>query len=213
MNACNCNTVGTSVVRLDSLMRHMIPFVVGLPHPIALNMLRESYKDFAQRSGILEYNYSLDLFSGVQEYDIECMEGYLIFNTKEVFVNGTKLWSVLTSKNYRCGGISFVMPKPNRFFLFSTPSKNVEGGAQFIFSLVPDDCAINIPSEIATIWGEAIAYGAMSRAFGIPKQAWTDPREAKKYEMLYRQRTQEARALVNSRYSSGSVHAVGMRWI
>lgn len=169
---------------LDCLLRHVVPQVPSVPYEMALDSVREAYKEFARRTGLLEWRWRVPFQRGVSQYVIEPPEGYSVYSInlsrtqdREFvyrYVPDADYWYYYWGQTFRILG-------NNILELRTAPSKDYDYWYMTLV-LIPDDCAKDIPKEISDAYGRAIATGAVGYLLKTPGQGFTNVQLARDKE-------------------------------
>lgn len=186
MSGCNCVRVDTDRSQpLEHLLRHVATIVPEIPHEAALDMLRQKYINFAERTSLLVAHQKLPIQKSVREYDLIPPDGYMVFG-------------ILNVDDLRNGYIKF--PNVDRWFyswgrrfelignetirLHQEPTKDDEE-FRIALHLLPTECVDTIPNEIANPFGFGIAMGVVGHALSMPGKPWYNPQMARKQEVEF----------------------------
>jgi hypothetical protein len=175
MSGCSCVRVDVDATEpLENLLRFVVPYVPEIPYDLALDMLRQSYTEFARLTSLLVSHFDIPLQRDVRTYMLEPPEGYEVYgllNMAEGY--GTYLrypnpntWCFSWGQRFRMLG--------NTILEFDQAPSRDDIKRTIALHLLPTICADNIPTEISTPFGEAIAAGAQRRALEIPNKPWTN---------------------------------------
>lgn len=184
-------------IPLDSLLRHVATHLPELPYEVALDMVRERYKELARKSGAIRWYYELPIQKGVSEYFIDPPTGYEIYAVHSTGHPWTGRWHYWESPHhwniwwgYRMRAVS------NNHILFESPAVRDETDRYVLLTLIPSDCSDSIPAAVAGPWGRGIASGAVATALLMPSKAWSNPGLAQKHEIDFNRAVMGAKNLV-----------------
>lgn len=180
--------------QLDTLLRFVAPEVPQVPYEMALDMVREAYKEFARKSRLLGAVISLPIQRGVIDYDLDVPDGYDLFAVK-VGSHDRYCWREPSPHYwYNCCGYRYRMDGNSRVILADAPSRD---GTTFDLTVqvIPSDCAVEIPVAIAGPYGRGIAMGAVADMLEMPGKAWTNPRLAQMKRSRFNNTCAQGRAL------------------
>lgn len=184
-------------IELDSLLRHVAIQLPELPYEVALDLVRERYKELARKSGVLQWYYELPIQKGVVNYFIEPPEGYEVYGITDYghpfdrwfrWGESPHYWNI--AWGYRMRALS------NTQILFEAAPSRDETGRYIRATLVPTSCSVSIPAAVATPWGKGIASGAVASALLMPSKAWSNPNLAQKHEIDFNRAVAGAKNLV-----------------
>lgn len=151
----------TEYVRLDWLLRSVMPVAPGIPYELALDFARKNYANFARKSRVLRTEQTFDLQKGVDDYYFYAVSGFSVGQvfcvTREGFY--TNSYSVIDNKGVR---------------LHNKPSKDISGGLVVSLILHPISTSNQLPATLEQEYGSGIAEGIKSDVYRIPKKPWTD---------------------------------------
>ena len=191
MNAPNVTSLSKAdTTPLNTLLRHVIPFVPRVPHAMALDLLRQKYIDFSRRTRILCCKVITDYQAGVYDYQLEAPDGYEVYTVlgiPRMGWNGSIIWDK-----------RFDVVDNNRIYLHSAPSSDYRNGLQVYVTLLPTECVDYIPTSISIPFGQKIARGVVGDLLFLPNKDWTNAGLGRKYELDYERMILSARALAVS---------------
>ena len=175
MSNCSCVRVDVNATEpLENLLRFVMPSTPQIAYDLAMDMLRQSYTEFARKSNLLVSHFEISTQKDVREYVIVPPEGYEVYGLLGEAKDGNTYirypnpdtWFFSWGQRMRMVGNSMLVFQ-------DAPSRDaVKHGV--VLHLLPTVCATDIPTEISTPFGEGIAMGVVARALEMPKQAWSD---------------------------------------
>lgn len=175
MSGCSCVRVDMGAVEpLDNLLRFVFINVPEIPYDVAIDMLRQSYTEFAQRTSLLVSHFKLPIQKEVKDYILYPPDGYEIYGVLGVADNNA-LYLRFPSVDswYFSWGQRFKLIGNSVLEFADYPTRD-DIDRYIALHLLPTSCADDIPTEISTPFGEAIAMGAVRRALEIPNKPWTN---------------------------------------
>lgn len=172
--SCNCVRADVGATEpLENLLRFFTINAPEIPYDVAIDMLRQSYTDFARQTCLLVSHFDIPMQKDVRTYMLEPPEGYEVFGILGTDSNGTYLrypnvntWYFSWGQRFRLIGNSIIE------FEYGPSRDDIR--RTLALHLLPTTCADTIPTEISTPFGEGIAMGALRRALEIPNKPWTN---------------------------------------
>lgn len=198
--SCVCvGSNGEGMQPLEGLLRHVAFIVPELPHDLAMDMLRQAYIEFARRSSMLIAEVEVYVQKGVREYILEAPHGYDIFAIK----NAQFRWSISPDHFYYPNPHRWYYSHGNRYYIrsnneivfFEAPSCDGKKPHIFYAAVIPNECATDIPDEIAGPYGKGIAQKVVADALCIPNKPWTNPGLSQRYERDFNRTVMAAKNL------------------
>jgi hypothetical protein len=191
----SCCVNDSPTVPLDSLMRHMAIHVPEVPYVVALDLIRERFKELARKSSLLVAFVELPIQAGVNNYFLEAPEGYDIFSVKAAGHPMGWQWQHADAHHwFSSWGYRFWVKDNTEVVFDRTPSSD-ESERYLLLTVIPSDCATVIPVSVAGPYGQAIAAGAVADALRMPQKAWSNPSLAQTYELKFQRAAASAKAL------------------
>lgn len=199
---CGCVVATDNTEPLDNLLRHIAPSVPDVPYELMLDMLRQAYTEFARKTKLLMSQQELRIQRGVRNYTLEPPTGYEVFALLQADIMDAH-WSYTS------------FPNANYWYYFWGDKLYLDGNTQIVFQreptcdniqrvlalhLLPDACCDNIPKEISTPYGKAIAMGALADILDMPNKGWTNPQAAGRKRLEFNRAVQSgiAKHLTNN---------------
>lgn len=192
------NSVNFSeTIPLSELMRHIRPMVPQVPPPMALDLLRQKYIDFARRTRILASLIVQDQQAGVNDYRLEPPKDYQIYSIigKQQHSHRADTWGVRFFSELQQ---DFDVIDNNMIILRSTPSQDEISGMKIWVTLIPKSCISTMPVSIADPFGYDIAKGVVGELLHIPNKEWTNDGLSRRFELSYEKMLLSARSLAAS---------------
>ena len=125
-------------VPLNTLLRHVLPYVPKLPQAMALDMVRQKYIDFARRTRILCCEITKNYQAGVRDYYLEAPKDHSIYSIVGIDTGGFSNWMTLGSPWEL--GKSFDVVDNNCIKLRNEPAVDREDGLKVYVTLLPQEC-------------------------------------------------------------------------
>lgn len=187
----------SETVRLDGLMRHIMPYVPQVPPAFALDLLRQKYIEFARRTKFLASLITQDSQSGVRDYRLEAPKDYQIYSIigRQQHTHRADMWSVRFFSDLRQ---DFDVIDNNMIILRSCPAQDEIDGLKIWVTLIPKACISTIPVSIADPYGYDIAKGVIGELLHIPNKEWTNDGLSRRFELAYEKMLLSARAMAVS---------------
>lgn len=179
---------------LDTLLRFAAVEVPQIPYEVALDMVRECYKEFARKSHLLGAELLLPIQRGVHDYDLDVPAGYDIFAVKTGHHDRYCWHQPSPHYWYQCCGYRYRMDGNRRVYLHDAPSRDAVD-FRLTVQVIPNDCATDIPQAIAGPYGRGIAMGAVADMLEMPGKAWTNPKLAQIKRSKFNNTCAQGRAL------------------
>lgn len=206
---CECHSVEFGVTTdLDVLLRHVMPYTPGLPHDMALDLVREAYKLFARRTGFLVHKCVIDSQANVRQYPLVVPEGYSVFT-----ILGRKS---LPASAWWFGDRPVFLTDfevlDNTLIEFRHGyTKDEIGGIEVYVVLIPTDCCDTIPLSLEEPYGRGIAYGAIAEAMRLPNRPFTSLKLADLMELRFNRNNANAKAVAVRNRKVGGLMAKPVR--
>ena len=197
MDRCNVPTQDfEECVHLSTLLRHVIPIVQGVPHAMALDLLRQKFIDFCTRTKIMTAESTHDLQAGVRDYQLHAPGGYEVFSIVGIEnEHHGHHWTGFQNNEFRR---NFEVIDNNIIKLRTAPAVDRRHGLKVYVNLIPNDFVNTLPKSIAVPYGRRIAMGVVADCLFIPKKDWSSPQEAPRYEREYEKGVLDARSLAGT---------------
>ena len=195
-------------VPLNTLLRHVLPFVPKVPQAMALDLLRQKYIEFARRTRILCCEIVKDYQSGVSDYYLTAPDDHEIYSI--VGIEGGRYgyyWYGMERVGWQT---QFDVIDNNCIVLRQTPSVDLKSCLKVYVTLLPQECIDYMPKSIALPFGQKIGRAVVGDLLNLPGKDWTNPALARKYELDYERMLLSARALAvsNRKVDSNSIKPI-----
>lgn len=210
MSGCSCIDVTEDTVELESLLRHVAPIVPEIPYEMQLDLVRQAYTEFARKTKLCVVVQTLRIQRDVKEYPLEVPDGYHVFALLHAD-DGKHVYGHFPTVDtwYYFWGDRFRMLE-NKYLEFKqAPSKEYD--RRIALHVLPTECAVTIPSEIAVPYGRGIAMGAVADALDMPNKAWYNPRAAANKRRDFYREVQNGLALHLTNRGAHSITAKPVR--
>lgn len=201
--SCDCTASDmTNMVPLDSLLRHIVPFVPKVPHAMGLDLLRQAYIRFALDTSILVQEIQITLQAGVKDYSLDVADGYELYQIKHIDYGCRDRYDYW-QEYFVFGRHRYQVVDNCRIILHDTPSQDEQAGLRVWAILTPSECVSTMPVSLSAPFGRGIAAGALADLLMIPDKPWTDLGVAGRFEAMYNRTLQKARNLADSNRQAG----------
>lgn len=198
-------------VKLDSLLRHVLPTVNNLPYELGVGMLREAYIKFATETECLAAQLTYTPQKDVADYELTPPEGYEIYKVR---IGEPQRGCPGQSPHYWCyAGERYYMVGNKTLVLESVPSHDATEQSAILVTVIPTECATRIPREISVPFGESIAKGALAEALLLKNKAWYDPNLSSLMQREFGRGIQRAKNLNLTNRGAMPTVARGKRWV
>lgn len=198
--SCCVQSNGVGEESLEGLLRFVVPYT-GVPHDMALDMVRQAYIELVRRSNILIHEIELPIQKGVCDYELTAPDGYEVFAIK----------SPEHGQGYP--PYDYLFPTPDRWYMSWGCRYRIEGNQWIIFrdapssdcgtyrrrvvvAVLPTECTNTIPRELVASFGKGIAAGAKASAYTMVGQPWYNPTEARRSELEFNRTALSAKNLM-----------------
>ena len=201
-------------VKLESLLRHVMPTINNLPYELGLELVRQAFTEFARKTQMLASQQYLDFQRGVVDYEITAPTGYFTHMVREVGSGSNTIVGSITPHSwYVCGRYRFSVIGNNVLMLSAAPSTDEAGAFAVLTTVIPNESIVTIPREVSVAYGKCIADGALAEALLIKSKPWYDPNLAQQKKRDFYRGVQSAGALALMNRTSGTMTARTPRWV
>jgi hypothetical protein len=200
-------------VRLESLLRMVTPTLNNIPYELALDLLRQSFTEFARRTKMLASTQSIQFQQDVLDYQLEAPEGYEIHSIRSAGYGNEIIHSVRPDYWYSCGRRRFSVISNSTLVLGTAPSTDSDDTFTIVSTVIPNERVMRIPREVSVAYGECIADGALARALVYKNKSWYDPNLAQMKKRDYYRAMGSAAALSLADRVEGNMDARMRRWV
>lgn len=211
MNIC---TDLNDTVPLDSLLRHVIPTVNNLPYDLGVDLLRQAFTEFARRSEMLAANQEIFPQKDVEDYELIPPEGYEIYKIRSV---GRGSSQPITQPNAHYWnthwGIKFEVVSNKYVLMTESPNSDSDPAFYIVSTVIPNECMMRIPREVAVPFGARIAKGALAEALLYKNKPWYDPNLAVKMQREFDRGVASGGILNTMNRGGASMKARTRRWL
>jgi hypothetical protein len=207
---------GNAIVPLDSLLPSVLMRVSAIPYELAVQMLRVKYNEFAQKVGNVRMTLDVYVQRGVHRYPLPIPPGHFLHTVKSISFgrrHGYRMdlpdywrgWTgMYRNQRYHIDG-------SNALVLDMEPKRDEEHPIRVHVQLVPDADCQDMPADMATMYGDAIAAGVAGEAMNIRGKPWYDPGNSVRVMKLFYQAITDARARAE-RGKMGVTYMRARRW-
>lgn len=178
-------------MKLDDLMRYLLPHVPGAPDVTAKQALLLATIDFCVNthawSVILD---PMDIEANMSEYDIEVEQGARVAAVKDVWmVGGRRLEPVTMDKlatvlpDWQTISTSapmfYTAPVDNETIqIYPKPSVDLPGALTIRVAYAPTLTATSVPDSVVQLYLENLLHGARYRLMAMPEKSWSNEKLA-----------------------------------
>ena len=181
-------------VPLEKFLPFVVPEVLGVPEPVALDAVRNACFDFCKRSFWWTERLDAEPYSaGEGVYQLLPPSGAVFISVLSLNLDGQRSVAASTLEDVdrgapdmwaRTGEVqTFVQPAPDTVQLIPAPNK--AGVFSCVAAFAPSRTALSVPDGLLTYYLETIAHGALSKIKRVPNMPWTDPSGAAYYDRLF----------------------------
>jgi len=200
-------------VTFDQFLPEILPEVAGVPHPLAINAVRNACFDFCRQSLIWNEFQDPEAYAqGVAEYEVGTPSGAQVVQVLSITLDDGRTIAptsadvaVAARPNWRTAeGVieAFVQSAPDVFRFVAVPNGDGQFTAQVAYA--PLRSATSIDAALFNLYLEPIKYGALWKLKSTVNQAWSDPTGAAYNHQMFQQAIGKAvteRVRSNSRAS------------
>ena len=177
---------------MPRVLNEFIPLTLGLrgltgvPPAIAEEAIRQAAIDLCDRAGVWPFSLVLQTQPRVHEYPLLIPEAANVAGIKCVTVHGRAYAPDLYGcRVCGCGESMFSLYGLRAIRIHPVPDDECPGYANIELWLKPTQDACELPDALYQEWGDAIADGAASRLFAMPKQDWSNPGLTQRYALMF----------------------------
>lgn len=206
-----CNLAdNTDTVPLASLLRFVQPTVPMLPYNLALDLVRESFKEFCRRTSCLSYIQVFDAQKDVSDYEFTPPSGYEVYqivnDSDIIHLYGPDVWC-------SCGRYKYKVIGNKRIVVANIPTVDEVGGLSILVIVLPSNDLDVIPNEIATAYGKGIAANAIADALLYKNKPWFDPGLSQVFLRKFNIEIQSAKNLVAANRQTNNSKFRRVSWL
>lgn len=213
MANCNCvSACEVPMVKLEKLLPFLTSQISQIPYEYGIFVLQQAYIEYASRTSLVVFSYSLNMQRDVYDYELTPPEGYRIYQIKSVGACGCCSYKPARPDYWFCCGYGFHYSN-NRIVFSQKPSQDKNDAVTVEVILIPDTCVMEIPEFIAGPFGKIIADGALKEAFAVPNKPWTDLGQARLRERSFSIGIGRGKALALSGGQASNMHLRPVRWV
>jgi hypothetical protein len=191
-------------VPIDKFVPHVLAFAIGdestgaLPENAAKSFIRNAAFNFAERTGIITQEITLDLQCGLCDYPIEVSTCETIIGVKHAKLGNFESEDCGCSWNW--GGIHFTFDD-DVLRIHPAPTKDIEDGLRLTLIVAPSKDACDIDATLYNKWHDAIVNGALSEIHMMTNQPWSSVSRADYRRRLFEDAVSRAtiRKVMNGR--------------
>lgn len=205
-----------STVPYSDFLPDVLPYVVGVPEPVAVEAVRNACIEFCQRSNY--YRYEVDEITptvGEGRYDLSLPTDTQINQVLEVWYDGQRLLaqsdkqlSSMYSTDWRevegTPGF-YTMLDQHELVLVPKPDTQIVDALKVIVALKPSRDSIRVFDDLWEHHYETIACGAKARLTAMPGLPAYDMRVSAEHYRTFRNRISDAIRDVNKGHTTGTL--------
>ena len=193
------DTQGNEIVPLDSLLPSVLMRVSALPYSLAVGMLRIKYNEFARKVGNVRMTLLINTQKDVVQYPLPIPAGYFLHSIRSISFgprddDRIRLPDYWRGWNGLYGGQRYFIDETNALVLSVMPQVDGPYPIKVYVQLVPNADVQDMPADMATMYGDAIAAGVAGEAMNIRGKPWYDPGNSVRLMKLFYQAITDARA-------------------
>lgn len=187
---------------LTQFLPYVLPYVLGCPDSMALQVLRSVCIDFCTTSCLVQSAELQNVVAGTQDYDIDLPTGTNLARVLAVFLGDKSLrprsLESITSGTALIGTDGPDTPETNAprvFFqktpsaqaisLYPIPAEDKAKGLLIRAAYAPARSALSVADELFDDWAEVLAAGAISRLMAMNEQTFSNAKLADVYANQY----------------------------
>lgn len=200
-------------VGLDTLLRHVMPVVNNIPYELGVDLLRNSFTKFCQKTQLLATLQNLMPQADVADYELVAPDGYDVYLIREAGYSGQYITLPQANYWYVSYGTRFSIVSNKYIILKDIPQADSLNPFCVITTLVPNECVKRIPREISVPYGNDIAKGAIAEALMFKNKSWYDPNLAGKFERDFNVAINSGKNLQITNRGAADMRMKGRRWV
>ena len=194
---------GNQVVPLDSLLPSVLSRVSALPYSAAVGMLQIKYTEFARAVGNIRTVLRIDTQKDVGRYPLPIPAGHFLHSVRSIHIgqqNGSRDGYHFDLPDYWQGwnglyrGQRYHLDESNALVLYRVPGQDGEYPIHVRVQLVPTSDCLDIPADIAAMYGDGIAAGVAGEAMNVRGKPWYDPGNSVRVMKIFYQAINDAKA-------------------
>ncbi len=197
---------------VSDFFSRVMPYLPGCPEPTAAQALVDAAIVFCEDSLVIRNQ--LDTFStvvGQDAYELDVPTQQQVSRVLTVFVEDTPIpaWTAQGTPpvdDARASPTAYYVTRNNselRLRLYPTPDKAYP--IKVVAALRPTRTATRMEDDLLDLWSDAVIAGALSRLMAVTSQAFTNPGEAMRMQMMAAQLARRARTEGNVGSVRGSM--------
>ena len=209
---CPCTPASfNNMVPLASLLRHIMPVIPQLPHDMVLDRVRQSYTEFARRTGLVVAKLTQDYQAGVNDYALVPPTGYEVYSVVGIESPGYRFVDYWRGDNFGLWNTRFDVVDNKSIYIRSAPSVDQADGLTVYVVLLPTPCTDMIPESIATPYGKGITEGVLAELMLIPNKPYTSPGIARIHQLEFNKIILAGKHLAETNRKQGPLRAKRIR--
>lgn len=180
----------------EAFLPEVLPYAPDCPEIVAVNAIRNACIEFCEESNWLLYEHpEITTLAGVGSYPLIVPTGTMSARIYEGWCGNLQLKPVSEEVLKRVyvydwremeGGAQFVtMLNPDEAIIVPKPLIPNVAPLKLIIALKPTRDSVDVDDRIYQRWAEQIGWGARGRLLEIPNQSFYDPATAMKYKAMF----------------------------
>lgn len=160
--------------------------LVGVPAAIAEEAIRQAAIDLCDRGAVWEFRFTLQTQPRVHRYPLLIPEAASVVGIKSITLcDEVYVPDIVGARMCGCGGRSFTLYGLRAIHVYPVPDEEDPAYADIEIWLKPTIDACELPNLLYEEWADAIADGAASRLFAMPKQDWSNAGLTQRYAQMF----------------------------
>jgi len=160
--------------------------LIGVPPALAEGAIRQSAIDLCDRAGCWPFTLVVQTQPRVHDYPLLIPEQSNPVGIKSVSVGSQSYYpDIYGARLCGCGGSAFALHGMRAIHIRPVPDEEDPAYATVELWLKPTQDACELPTVLYEEFVDAIANGAASRLFGMPKQEWSNAGLMQRFLLLF----------------------------
>ncbi len=190
-----------------------MPVINNIPYELGVDLLRDSFREFAQRTQLLASMQLITTQKDVEDYEMLAPDGYEIYLIRDAGYTGNYVTLPQANYWYTSMGTRFSIVSNKYIVVKDIPSTDADTPFTVVMTLIPDECITRIPREISVPYGKLIAKGATAQALYFKNKPWYDPNLAGKMERDFNYGVNSGKNLQLTNRGASDMRMKGRRWV
>lgn len=177
----------TTYVPFDQLYTLILPYLPGAEIPIVNSQIRKAVREFMKRTTIERESFAFNTQAGVSDYRLLPSAG-MVSSVMAVYRDPLAPPLKVITEETRLPAAAgeprgWFTTVPDLLTLYPTPDAEYAVTCNAVITLQPSD--VQLPEDLVTHYGEAIAAGVLSLMMDMPGKPWSQPNAAKGYGRVF----------------------------